>query len=157
MRRSREFWRVLQPFKNTSPTSFNDPTWQTRNSLKSTQQVTKFLDQVGCDEAVDEFLQSQLRAPMATKLTPYILSLIDWKQIKTDPIRKQFLPLSSDYKKDHPMVQFDSLNEQESSPVKGLVHRYPDKCLFLPLSVCPVYCRFCTRSYAIDQKKHRQI
>jgi lysine 2,3-aminomutase len=29
------------------------------------------------------------------------------------------------------------------------VHRYPDKALFLPLNVCPVYCRFCTRSYAI--------
>ena len=31
----------------------------------------------------------------------------------------------------------------------GLTHRYPDKALFLPLDTCPVYCRFCTRSYAI--------
>jgi lysine 2,3-aminomutase len=33
--------------------------------------------------------------------------------------------------------------------VPGLTHRYPDKALFLPLDTCPVYCRFCTRSYAI--------
>ena len=43
----------------------------------------------------------------------------------------------------------DSLHEQADSPVPGLVHRYVDKALFLPLAVCPVYCRFCTRSYAI--------
>jgi len=34
-------------------------------------------------------------------------------------------------------------------PVPGLSHRYPDKVLFLPLDTCPVYCRFCTRSYAV--------
>jgi lysine 2,3-aminomutase len=33
--------------------------------------------------------------------------------------------------------------------VRGLIHRYADKALFLPLQTCPVYCRFCTRSYAI--------
>jgi lysine 2,3-aminomutase len=33
--------------------------------------------------------------------------------------------------------------------VRGLTHRYVDKALFLPLQTCPVYCRFCTRSYAI--------
>lgn len=33
--------------------------------------------------------------------------------------------------------------------VPGLVHRYPDKVLFLATSICPVYCRFCTRSYAV--------
>ncbi len=34
-------------------------------------------------------------------------------------------------------------------PVPGLTHRYPDKALFLALDTCPVYCRFCTRSYAV--------
>ena len=31
----------------------------------------------------------------------------------------------------------------------GLVHRYPDKVLFLVTAVCPVYCQYCTRSYAV--------
>ena len=50
---------------------------------------------------------------------------------------------------DHPQLHLDSLHEQEDSSVPGLVHRYSDKVLFLPLNTCPVYCRFCTRSYAI--------
>ena len=47
------------------------------------------------------------------------------------------------------LKRFDSLNEQEDSPVKGLTHRYQDKALFLALDICPVYCRFCTRAYAV--------
>ena len=47
------------------------------------------------------------------------------------------------------MLTLDSLNEQADAPVKGLTHRYPDKALFLTLDTCPVYCRFCTRSYAV--------
>ena len=47
------------------------------------------------------------------------------------------------------MLKLDSLHEQADSPVEGLTHRYRDKALFLPLTSCPVYCRFCTRSYAI--------
>ena len=33
--------------------------------------------------------------------------------------------------------------------MSGVTHRYPDKVLFLALDTCPVYCRFCTRSYAV--------
>jgi lysine 2,3-aminomutase len=47
------------------------------------------------------------------------------------------------------MLTLDSLHEQSDAPVPGLTHRYPDKVLFLVLDTCPVYCRFCTRSYAV--------
>ena len=47
------------------------------------------------------------------------------------------------------MLHLDTLHEQEDAPVAGLTHRYTDKALFLPLDTCPVYCRFCTRSYAV--------
>ena len=50
---------------------------------------------------------------------------------------------------DHPKLTLDSLHEQADAPVPGLTHRYPDKALFLTLDTCPVYCRFCTRSYAV--------
>jgi lysine 2,3-aminomutase len=40
---------------------------------------------------------------------------------------------------------------KQTSPVDGLVHRYHDKVLFLTSSICPVYCRFCTRSYSIGK------
>jgi lysine 2,3-aminomutase len=50
---------------------------------------------------------------------------------------------------DHPKLGLDSLGEMADAPYPGLTHRYVDKALFLPLDTCPVYCRFCTRSYAV--------
>ncbi|MFT7626259.1 MAG: lysine 2,3-aminomutase, partial [Myxococcota bacterium] len=89
------------------------------------------------------------KSPMAVRVSPYLLSLIDWDHPETDPIRIQFIPLGSMLLPDHPMLTLDSLGEQRDSPVAGLTHRYPDKGLFLVLDTCPVYCRFCTRSYAV--------
>ena len=86
---------------------------------------------------------------MAMRISPYILSLIDWDNPYEDPLRTQFVPVASTRLPDHPALTLDSLHEQDDSPTPGLVHRYHDKVLFLPLDVCPVYCRFCTRSYAI--------
>ena len=70
-------------------------------------------------------------APMSIRLTPHILSLVDWSNALVDPIRRQFIPLKSSLKPDHPQLTLDSLDETRDSPVPGLVHRYPDKALFL--------------------------
>ncbi|KAJ4295679.1 hypothetical protein N0V88_004381 [Collariella sp. IMI 366227] len=86
---------------------------------------------------------------MTIRMTPYILSRVNWQDPRHDPIARQFLPLKSIMIPDHPKLVLDSLHEEADSPVKGLVHRYPDKALFLPISVCPTYCTFCTRSYAV--------
>ncbi len=66
-----------------------------------------------------------------------------------DPLRMQFIPLGSRLLPDHPRLDLDSLHERADMPVPGLTHRYVDKALFLALDTCPVYCRFCTRSYAV--------
>ena len=86
---------------------------------------------------------------MSVRVTPYLLALIDWENPYADPLRIQFIPLGSRLLPDHPKLDLDSLHEQADAPVPGLTHRYPDKALFLPLNTCPVYCRFCTRSYAV--------
>ncbi len=46
----------------------------------------------------------------------------------------------------------DPLGEETRSPVKGIVHRYPDRCLLMPLMVCPTYCRFCFRREKVAKK-----
>jgi lysine 2,3-aminomutase len=89
------------------------------------------------------------RSPMSVRVSPYLLSLIDWSDPYDDPLRIQFIPVGSRLLPDHPKLDLDSLHEQADAPVPGLTHRYPDKALFLPLDTCPVYCRFCTRSYAV--------
>lgn len=63
--------------------------------------------------------------------SPYILSRVNWQDPRHDPIVRQFLPLKSVMMPDHPRLVLDSLHEEADSPVKGLVHRYPDKALFL--------------------------
>ena len=63
--------------------------------------------------------------------SPYILSRINWDDPRHDPIARQFIPLKSRMIPDHPKLTLDSLHEEADSPVKGLVHRYPDKALFL--------------------------
>jgi lysine 2,3-aminomutase len=87
--------------------------------------------------------------PMNIRITPYVFSLIDWDKPYEAPLRKQFLPLGSQFLPDHPMDKADSLNEDVDSPVPHLTHRYPDKVLFLTTTICPVYCSYCTRSRVV--------
>jgi lysine 2,3-aminomutase len=70
-------------------------------------------------------------APMSVRLTPHIISVANWNSPFNDPIVRQFVPLKSNLLPDHPKLTLDSLHEEGDSPVPGLVHRYPDKVLFL--------------------------
>ena len=45
----------------------------------------------------------------------------------------------------------DPLDEENLSPVPGLVHKYPDRALFLVSSECAMYCRFCTRKRKVGK------
>ncbi|MBN2331677.1 MAG: KamA family radical SAM protein [Deltaproteobacteria bacterium] len=78
------------------------------------------------------------RYPM--RVNPYYLSLI--KSVG-DPIWKQAVPAEEELHDSVCMV--DPLEEENQSPVPNLVHRYPDRVLFLVSSECAMYCRFCTR------------
>ncbi|KAI5865915.1 kama family protein [Durotheca rogersii] len=100
-------------------------------------------------ELIEDIKSGTRRSTMAVKITPYILSLIDWADPLRDPLARQFIPLGSRIRPDHPKLSLDSLNETGDSPVKGVIHRYPDRAVFLASSVCPVYCRNCTRSYSV--------
>lgn len=61
-----------------------------------------------------------------------------------DPIARQYLP-SVEELKSTPRELEDPIGDEVHSPVKGIVHRYPDRVLLKPVHVCAVYCRFCFR------------
>lgn len=143
------FWQRIPAFENVSRDEFVDYKFQMKHSAQRFEQLEKLLKGVATQEFVDDVRKGLGIAPMNMRLSPYVLSLIDWEDPYNDPIRIQFIPVASTRLPDHPRLTLDSLHEQDDSPTPGLVHRYPDKVLFLPLDVCPVYCRFCTRSYAI--------
>jgi len=61
-----------------------------------------------------------------------------------DPIGLQFVPDVAELVT-APHERADPIGDDALSPIKGVVHRYPDRALLKPLLVCPVYCRFCFR------------
>ena len=144
-----EPWRAIPAWEDVSAASFGDHLWQIRNSVTRPRELVDLLDGAVSDAFRADLLQGFALAPMAVRLTPYVVSLIDWSDPVADPIRRQFLPLGSEHEPDHPMGSLDALEEQRDAVAPGLTHRYPDKVLFLALDTCPVYCRYCTRSYSI--------
>ena len=67
-----------------------------------------------------------------------------------DPIARQFVPDIRELNT-HPAEIADPIGDELKSPVKGLVHRYPDRVLLKLASVCAVYCRFCFRRESVGQ------
>jgi lysine 2,3-aminomutase len=144
-----EFWRHIPAYKEIDEKTFLDHIWQGRHSVKTPEELLGTIQELASASFIEDARAGFHRAPMQVRVSPYMIALIDWNDPVNDPIRTQFIPLASRLLPDHPQLSLDSLHEQEDAPVPGLTHRYVDKALFLPLNVCPVYCRFCTRSYAI--------
>jgi lysine 2,3-aminomutase len=147
--RDDEFWRDIPAWRDISREQFGDHLWQARNSVISLKQVKAVLQDRLDDDIVKDIEAGLHIAPMNIRITPYVFSLMDWDDPEGDPLRRQFLPLGSQMLPDHPFYLADSLSEDEDAPVPMLTHRYPDKVLFLPLTTCPVYCAYCTRSRII--------
>jgi lysine 2,3-aminomutase len=80
-------------------------------------------------------------------ITPYYMSLIS-RDDPTQPLRRTVLPTSAEFQRT-PGEADDPLGEDGHSPVPGLVHRYPDRVLFLVHDFCSTYCRYCTRSRVV--------
>jgi lysine 2,3-aminomutase len=143
------FWQRIPRYADVDEATFLDHVWQGKNSVKSPQELFETIAGAVDAAFIDDARAGFALAPMAVRVSPYLIASIDWSDPYGDPIRRQFIPLESTAREDHPRLTLDSLHEQLDSPVRGLIHRYADKALFLPLQTCPVYCRFCTRSYAI--------
>jgi lysine 2,3-aminomutase len=79
----------------------------------------------------------------AVAITPAMRALIP-PGVADDPIALQFLPDAAELVT-APHERADPIGDDALSPLKGVVHRYPDRALLKPLLVCPVYCRFCFR------------
>ncbi len=143
------FWQRIPAYQNVDEATFLDHTWQAKNTITNPAKLLAAVQSLVPQSFYDDVTEGFHRSPMSIRVSPYLLSLIDWQQPEKDPLRRQFIPIASHLLPDHPKLTLDSLHEQADAPVPGLTHRYPDKALFLALDTCPVYCRFCTRSYAV--------
>ena len=77
----------------------------------------------------------------AVAISPAMQALIEQPD---DPIGLQFIPDPAELVT-APHERADPIADDALSPIKGVVHRYPDRALLKPLLICPVYCRFCFR------------
>jgi len=80
------------------------------------------------------------------RVTPHYFRLL---QGPLDPLWKQVIPDPAELAEDG--LPVDPLNEDELSPAPGIVHRYPDRVLFLVSGACASYCRFCTRKRRVGR------
>jgi lysine 2,3-aminomutase len=79
----------------------------------------------------------------AIALTPALAALVELGDA-ADPIGRQFVPDVRELIRD-PAERDDPIGDDAMSPIKGLVHRYPDRVLIKLVAACAVYCRFCFR------------
>jgi lysine 2,3-aminomutase len=80
-------------------------------------------------------------ARYSVAITPAMAALIEGPD---EPIGRQFLPSPREMET-HPEERADPIGDHAHSPVRGMVHRYPDRALLKVTHTCPVYCRFCFR------------
>lgn len=134
-------------FPNATQENWNDWRWQLRHRITSLKQLEKLFRLSDNERNGFQFQNTTL--PLA--ITPYYASLIDPNN-PDQAIRRAMVPVASEFLVS-PGEARDPLGEDGHSPVKGIVHRYPDRVLFLVTDYCSSYCRYCTRSRMVGQRK----
>lgn len=118
---------------------WSDWTWQFKNRITHIDELAKI---VFLDEKQKQDI-SHCLSSFRMAITPYYASLMDSTNPDC-PIRMQAIPAVFETQT-LPYEMNDPLNEEVDSPVKSIVHRYPDRVLFLVTRRCAMYCRHCTR------------
>lgn len=123
-------------FSDATITEWNDWRWQLRHRFRDMETLSRVL--VLSEDELRAVAGPSRKVPVA--ITPYYASLLE-----SEAIRRAVVPTRAEH-----AVSFgeraDPLGEESDSPVPGLVHRYPDRVLFLVTNSCATHCRYCTRS-----------
>src|SRR5258706_6768015 len=135
----RGFWH------DVSDADWNDWRWQLKHRITNADQLQRLMPTL----TPEEFAGAKLaNTKLALAITPYFFNLIDPAD-EHCPIRQQVIPrIEETHNASWEMS--DPCGEDSHSPVPGLVHRYPDRVLFLVTDRCAAYCRYCTRSRLVS-------
>lgn len=131
--------------------TWSDAKWQLRNRVDSLADLEARLN------LTDEERAGVLLAgtKLAMSITPHFFNLID-RDDPDCPIRRQIIPRIEEGW-NAPEELADPCGEDSHMPVPGLVHRYPDRVLFLVTDRCASYCRYCTRSRVVSGVGEQQL
>ena len=140
---SRAFRRRFFPEATSS--EWNDWRWQARRRVRALADLERIF-QLSDDER-DAVMRHEGSLPLG--ITPYYASIMS-RDDAFEPLRRTHIPVGSEYLKT-PGEDDDPLGEDSHTAVPGLVHRYPDRVLFLATGFCSTYCRYCTRSRMVGE------
>src|SRR5215831_8295175 len=129
---------------DVAPELWNDWKWQLKNRVSSLAALESKI-RLTKEERAGVSLAGQ---KLAFAVTPHFFNLID-PDDPSCPIRRQVIPRFEEADRS-PLEMADPCGEDSHMPVPGLVHRYPDRVLFLVTDRCASYCRYCTRSRVVS-------
>ncbi|MCO6437181.1 MAG: KamA family radical SAM protein [Phycisphaerae bacterium] len=138
-----EFRRNFYP--EATIEEWSDWRWQLRKRIRELDGLERIFSLSTDEHSAVEALGGRL--PVG--ITPYYAALID-RSDADDPLRRTMIPLPGEFITG-PGEADDPLAEDAYMPVPGLVHRYPDRVLFLVTNFCATYCRYCTRARLVGQ------
>ncbi len=137
-------------FPGVSSKDWNNWQWQLKNSFTSMQSLSAILTL-----SENEILpRPGFQDSLPLRITPYYASLMNPRDPQ-DPLRRSMVPVLDEFLI-NPGEASDPLSEGDHSVVPNLVHRYPDRVLFLVTGFCAAYCRYCTRSHMVSSQKCHQ-
>jgi len=137
--------------RGVSDDEWNSHTWQLKNRITTLEQLEEHLEL--SEKERSGVLLSGTKLAMA--ITPHFFNLID-REDPECPIRRQVIPRVEETWTS-PYEMADPCGEDDSMPVPGLVHRYPDRVLFLVTDRCAAYCRYCTRSRVVSGAGEQEL
>lgn len=127
---------------------WNDWHWQYKNRIRDVETLSRV-----CDMSTEEKRGvAECLKKFRMAITPYYASLFAPSD-PLDPARLQAVP-SIHETEVCPWEMADPLDEEGESPVKNIVHRYPDRVLFLVTRCCAMYCRHCTRRRLVGEEDY---
>ncbi len=132
-------------FPGTSRQDWDDWRWQLRQRVRDLAGLERLVTLSDDERAA----VVRLGGHLPVGITPYYASLIDPLDPQ-DPVRRTMIPVAGELVQG-PGEADDPLAEDAYMPVPGLVHRYPDRVLFLVTNFCATYCRYCTRARMVGQ------
>jgi len=134
-------------FPTATDKDWNNWQWQIKNSITTFEQLQQILQL--SENEIKPLSGKNVMLPI--RITPYYASLMS-RSSAEHPIRRTMVPVFDEMLVSQDEAA-DPLHEGHDSPVPNLVHRYPDRVLFLATGFCSAYCRYCTRSHMVAKDK----
>lgn len=132
-------YRRIPLWESVSSEEWEDWHWQLRNRIYTLEQLREVIRVT----AEEEMAVGRTQGRLVMAIPPYWAALMDPEDPHC-PIRRQAVPVAEEFSL-QPHDMRDPCGEDADMPVPGLVHRYPDRVLFLVTEQCAMYCRHCTR------------